>query len=270
MTTKSADLPTLTELGTDLLITTPRQRWIALARPFIGVTAYIFAAYFGLWWLIPVIFFFIVVSVITVNHDAVHSTLGLTARQTDWVLFAMGVVLLVSGHSYYITHNHHHRIFPGDNDPEGYPSKMSLFGTLLYGPVFLCRLWWWAFHHNRGNSVLRLWLLVEGTIPILAIVSGILLWKITPALLLYSMIAIVASWLYPLATSHLPHKDYGDTLLTQSHTLRGRIIPALFLGLTYHLEHHLYPQVPSHHLAELARRLDPFFEQVGVKPWHVI
>ncbi len=44
----------------------------------------------------------------------------------------------------------------------------------------------------------------------------------------------------------------------------------LFLELTYHLEHHLYPQVPSHHLSELARRLDPTFEKAGVKPWHVI
>jgi beta-carotene hydroxylase len=40
--------------------------------------------------------------------------------------------------------------------------------------------------------------------------------------------------------------------------------------ITVHLEHHLYPQVPSHHLAELARRLDPFFEQAGVQVWHVI
>jgi hypothetical protein len=31
----------------------------------------------------------------------------------------------------------------------------------------------------------------------------------------------------------------------------------------------LYPQVPSHHLAELATRLDPFFEEAGVQPWAV-
>src|SRR5689334_24385735 len=41
---------------------------------------------------------------------------------------------------------------------------------------------------------------------------------------------------------------------------------AVFLELTYHLEHHLYPQVPSHHLPELARRLDPYFARAGVKP----
>jgi beta-carotene hydroxylase len=42
------------------------------------------------------------------------------------------------------------------------------------------------------------------------------------------------------------------------------------LELTYHLGPHLYPQVPSHHLAELTRRFEPFFEQTGVQVWHVI
>src|SRR5207244_3682538 len=60
---------------------------------------------------------------------------------------------------------------------------------------------------------------------------------------------------YPLLTVHLPHHGYGATPLTQTSSLRGRVIPALFLELTYHLEHHLYPSAPSHHLPELACRL---------------
>ena len=104
----------------------------------------------------------------------------------------------------------------------------------------------------------------------LAIVGGVLLWSATPALLVYAALAIVGSWVYPLLTVHLPHRNYGDTPLSQTHTLRGTIIPALFLELTYHLEHHLYPQVPSHHLKELARRLDPFFDRAGVIRWRVL
>jgi hypothetical protein len=61
-----------------------------------------------------------------------------------------------------------------------------------------------------------------------------------------------------------------DTPLTQTRTLRGRVVPAIFLELTYHLEHHLYPQVPSHNLPELARRLDPFLQRAGVQAWYVI
>ena len=76
-------------------------------------------------------------------------------------------------------------------------------------------------------------------------------------------LALVGGWVYPLLTVHLPHHHYGETPLTQTSSLRGRIIPALFLELTYHLEHHLFPAVPSHHLPELSRRLDPFFDALA-------
>lgn len=266
-------LPTLQELGTDLLQTTPSQRRMALARPFIGLGFYILAAALDLWWLTPFIVFLIFVAVVTVTHDVVHGTIGLTKRQTDHALFWMGIVLMESGHAYKITHHRHHSAFPAeteDIDPEGYPAHISLIGAVLYGPIFLTRLWIWAWgqsHHNRRQ---RVWLLIEALIPWVIITLGISFWEQTPYILLYAVLAIIGSWVYPLLTVYFPHKDFGDTPLTQTHTLRGRIIPAIFLELTYHLEHHLYPQVPSHHLKTLAERLDPFFERAGVKVWHVI
>jgi beta-carotene hydroxylase len=40
--------------------------------------------------------------------------------------------------------------------------------------------------------------------------------------------------------------------------VRGRVVPRLLLGLTYHLEHHLYPEVPSFRVAGLVRALEPW------------
>jgi beta-carotene hydroxylase len=264
--------PKLDELGADLLVTTPWQRRVALARPFIGVAAYIVVAALGLWWLTPLIVFLIFVAVVTVAHDVVHGVLGLGRRQTDWALFLTGAVLLESGHAYRITHLQHHRLFPNETeDPEGYPAHVGMLGAILYGPVFLPRLWWWAYRRQRGRVSQRRWLLAEAAVPFLALVPGalLLLWSVTPYVLAYVAMALIGSWVYPLLTVYLPHRDFGDTPLTQTHTLRGHIIPALFLELTYHLEHHLYPQVPSHHLKQLAVRLDPFFKQAGVTPRHV-
>jgi beta-carotene hydroxylase len=102
------------------------------------------------------------------------------------------------------------------------------------------------------------------------LVVGLWLWPWTPVVLLYAGLVLVGSWVYPLLTVYLPHKDYGETPLTQTHTLCGRLIPALFLELTYHLEHHLYPQVPSHRLAALANRLAPYLHDAGVQPWRVL
>jgi beta-carotene hydroxylase len=264
-----AALPSLSDLGRDLLTTTPGQRRLALARPFLGLFAYALAACAGWWWLTPCLVFLIFVAIVTVTHDVVHGSLGLTRRQTEWALFILGAMLLESGHAYRLTHTQHHRVFPGEDDPEGEPARMSLWTAVLHGPLFLPKLWRWAYRKVRKDATQRHWLLAEAAWAFAVPVAGILLWPWTPAVLIYSLLAIVGSWSYSLLTVHLPHCDYGETPLTQTHTLRGTIIPALFLELTYHLEHHLYPQVPSHHLPELSRRLEPFFQQAGVKPWNV-
>jgi hypothetical protein len=52
-------IPTLDSLGEDLLATSSRQRWLALARPLIGVATYGLAAYARLWWLTPFLVFLI-------------------------------------------------------------------------------------------------------------------------------------------------------------------------------------------------------------------
>lgn len=259
-----SEFPRLDKLGTDLLLTTRRQRWLACARPFIGVAVFAVAACLDWWALTPIIVFFIFVAVVTVTHDVVHGSLGLGPRQTDWALFVFGAVLLESGHAYRTTHLQHHRVFPAPDDPEGDPARMSFWGAVLHGPVFLPRLWWWAFRRHRGRFRERCWLLAEASWAVGVPVAGVVLWPVTPAVLVYVVLALVGSWVYPLLTVHLPHHDYGDNPLTQTGSLRGRFIPALFLELTYHLEHHLYPAVPSHHLPDLSRRLDPFFQQAGV------
>jgi fatty acid desaturase len=257
-------LPMLAELGEDLLRTTRAQRRLALTRPYLGIALFIGAAWLGWWWITPLIVFGVFVAVVTATHDVVHRTLGLSDRQTDWWLFLCGLVLLESGHAYRMTHRQHHATFPSADDPEGYPADLSFLGAVVYGPVFLVRLWWWSL--RRADRTGRRWLLVEASVPVLAVVGGVLLWPVTPALLVYAVMAIVGSWVYPLLTVYLPHHDYGDEPLTQTRTLRGRLIPAVFLELTYHLEHHLYPQVPSHNLPELARRLDPVLAAAGVRP----
>jgi beta-carotene hydroxylase len=239
-------------------------------RPFVGLAAYVLAAFCGWWWLTPMIVFLIFVAVVAVTHDVVHEGLGLGPRQTEWALFIFGAMLLESGHAYRTTHLQHHRIFPGDDDPEGAPARMSFTMAVLYGPFFLPHLWCWAFRRQRGHLGQRCWLLAEAAWAAGVFVTGAALWPLTPGVLVYAVLAVVGSWVYPLLTVYLPHHDYGDTPITQTSSLRGWLIPALFLELTYHLEHHLYPAVPSHHLPKLSKQLEPFFREVGVQPRRVL
>jgi len=270
MTATAPALPRLAELGSDLLVTTGRQRAATLARPAAGVAAFAVVSALRWWWLTPPVMFGIFVAVVTATHDVVHRSIGLGRRATGVWLFLLGLVLLESGHAYSATHTQHHRRFPAEDDPEGYPAELSLAGAVCYGPVFLVRLWCWAFRRAKGQPGQRAWLLAEASAPFVALACGVALLPVTPALLCYAVMAIVGSWVYPLLTVYLPHHDYGPTPLTQTRTLRGRLVPALFLELTYHLEHHLYPQVPSHHLPELARRLQPTFAAAGVRPIRVV
>lgn len=263
-------IPRLDVLGRDLLVTTGRQCRAACFRPWIGLAAYGLAAYLGWWWLTPLIVFLIFVAIVTVTHDVVHGSLGFSGPKTDWALFVFGAILLESGHAYRITHLQHHRLFPGPDDPEGDPARMSLLRAVFFGPLFLPRLWWWAYRRGSTSPGQRRWLLAEATWVLVVLGLGLLLWTWTPAVLVYALLVLVGSWVYPLLTVYLPHHDYGATPLTQTSSLRGRLIPALFLELTYHLEHHLYPQVPSHHLPELARRLEPFFQEAGVRMRRVL
>jgi len=261
-------IPILSSLGNDLLQTTPYQRVITLLRPFVLLIAYIVVYSLSYWWITPLIVFFLFIAIVTATHDVVHSSLGLSQRATNWALFIFGGILLASGHSYKISHLQHHRVFPGPDDPEGDPARMTLWQAVFHGPIFLVLLWHWSW--KRSSFQERHWLLAEAIQVGFIIVLGIVLWPITHAVLLYVLLVHVGTWVFPLLNVYLPHHNYGQTPFTQTHTLRGRFIPTLFLELTYHLEHHLYPQVPSHNLGKLAQRLEPTFQEFGVVPRRVL
>ncbi|MFO0725205.1 MAG: fatty acid desaturase [Myxococcota bacterium] len=259
------ELPSLEALGPDLVLTSLPRRALVLARPFAGALGFALAWSWGHPGLALGCVFFVFVGIVSSAHDVVHGSLGLSRRASDVWLFLLGALVLESGHAYRLTHLRHHAIFPGPDDPEGAPAKMSLLGALLHGPVFLPKLWWWAL--RRASSSERRWLLAEAAwaigVALVAMILGVRL------LLAWVALVVAGSFSYPLLTAHLPHRHFGDSPLTQTHTLRGRIIPRLFLELTYHLEHHLYPRVPTHLLPELAKRLEPTLKRLGVEPWRV-
>jgi beta-carotene hydroxylase len=255
----------LPPLDADLAHSTRRETFVVLARPFLCAAAYVFCAWRGFWPLAPLVIFALFVSIVTSAHDAVHGSLGLKKRAGEWALFALGALVLESGHAYRLTHLRHHKVFPGPDDPEGEPAHRTAWGAAAMGPAFLVRLWLWAW--RRGQD--RTWLAAEAAWAVGVALAALALSPFTLWPLFYAVMVFVGSWVYPLLTAHLPHRHWGDTALTQTHTLRGRIIPTLFLELTFHLEHHLYPRVPTHKLAALSKRLQPYLERNGVVPWIV-
>lgn len=261
-----AGLPALRELGDDLLTTTPYRRCVVLLRPFACTALYALFAGLGWWPAAVLAVMLLFIAIVASAHDLVHRALGLSPWCNDFMLSLIGMLVLESGHAYRATHLQHHRRFPHDDDPEGDPAHGSFRRALLQGPTFLIRLWGWAWRRAPGE---RGWLLLEAGWCLAFCLAAGALWPRTPAPLVYAALAIAGSWVYPVATVYLPHNAHGENALSQTYTLRGRIVPRLFLELTYHLEHHLYPAVPSHHYAELARRLEPRLRDAGVEPVEV-
>lgn len=260
-------LPTLSQLGEDLLQTSWSRLARTLAMPFCAMGCYLLFAWLR-WWPLAVISV-MVLSFVTygsTSHDLVHRTLRLPHRWNDILLSLIELLSLRSGTAYRLSHLHHHRHLLEHDDIEGAAAHGTLIGSLGSGIVMQPRLWLWAW---QKYPALRARLLVEalgiGTFLILAVVS--LGW--TPAPAVYVVLVIAGSWLFPLITVYFPHDARTRAPLAQTRLFRGRLLQLIAFDHLYHLEHHLYPAVPHHHWKTLAQRLDPHWERLGVKPYPV-
>lgn len=256
--------PSLHQIAPELFRLSTSRRVFTLLIPFLYATLYFVFAGFS-WWPFAV-FSLVALSFVTygsISHDLVHRNLGLPRSVNDAFLSVIELLALRSGHAYRMAHLHHHARFPHSDDIEGAAAKMSFPRTMLEGMIFQFKIWFWAV--RRGGPDKRL-ILLEGLGCLLLVVMALILYPITPVLLVYVVLMIMGSWIIPLITSYIPHNPKGESELTQTRLFRGKVLSVVALEHTYHLEHHLYPAVPHHNWPRLARRLDPYFQAAGLKP----
>ena len=257
-------LPSLAELGADLLKISRFQRAATVLTPFACVGLYLTFAWLRLWPLaVLALVYLSFVTYGSISHDLVHRTLGLPRRANDVLLTVVELLAFRSGHAYRLAHLHHHARFPHGDDIEGAAARMSLLRTLWEGVIFQPRIMIWALRrHGRTHPVV----IVEIILVVALLAACFASVKATSAFAVYATLMIMGSWIIPLITSYIPHNPAGETTLTQTRLFRGRVASVIALEHLYHLEHHLYPAVPHHNWPKLARRLDPYFRQAGVRP----
>jgi beta-carotene hydroxylase len=256
-------LPPLRELGVDLTHTSLVRLLVTIAAPFAAAAAYFVFALKG-WWALSVIAVMVLsfVSYGSSSHDLVHRNLPLPRWLNDLVLSLMEMICLRSGRAYQLSHLHHHRRFPNEDDVEASVAGPRLFDALLQGPGHQFRLWIWAWRQHPASRPL---LYVEAAWFFAVVLAGIALVPVTPILLVYCFLIIGGSWIIPLITVYIPHDPRGETPLRQTRVFRGWFFDLIAFGHLYHLEHHLYPSVPHHHWRRLAHRLDPHFQAAGLE-----
>jgi beta-carotene hydroxylase len=260
--TQARPMPSINELGIDLTTTTRRQLLVAIARPILATGGYVWASTSGHWILAVVLVGAVFIADVVVVHDLMHHALGLSPRANDLLLGTLTMLMLDSGHVLAATHAAHHRLFPSDNDPEAFLAGWAKWRVLCEGPTYRYRLWMWAW---REQPKQRRVFVAEIGMQFAVVVAAVIATATgqLPELGLYVVVATLGSWLFPFVSVSQVHNPHGATALQQSRTMRGRIIPPLLLGMGYHLEHHLWPTVPAHHLAETARRAERLLETHG-------
>jgi beta-carotene hydroxylase len=257
--------PSMQELGPDLLRVGPVRRAAAIACPFLCFAAYFLFAAAGR--PVPALLAVVVLSFLTYGslcHDLVHANLGLPPALNRGLLSLLELLMLRSGTVYRVVHLNHHAKYPdAADDPEGAAARFSLARTLWEGVIFQFKLGRWAWRRAAADDRRRM--LVEWCGIVAIVAAGVALLPITAIPLAYCGLVYAGSWVIPLATSYLVHTPDEGHVLRQTRLFRGTFYSIVALDHLYHLEHHLYPQVPHQNWRRLARRLDPHFRAAGLE-----
>jgi fatty acid desaturase len=185
-------------------------------------------------------------------HNAHHYALGLSRTVTDWVMLVLSVIMLGSMHAVQVNHLRHHRYCMEVEDVEAMSARMPGWRAVVVGPLFPLLL------HKKALEVAgprqRRWIRAElaSNLVWLVLVIGVL----EQAWLRYHVVAMAAGQcltaFFAVWTVH--HGCERDGPLAR--TIRNRAKALLTYNMFYHVEHHLFPAVPTCRLPVLARRLD--------------
>ena len=193
-------------------------------------------------------------------HNGFHNSLG-TNRFLTWLsLYLNSLLLMVSIHAVKFNHIRHHKFCLSEEDYEGKSACMTWYGAILYGPMHMFLIHKITF--NLGNSKYRRNLIAE-LLSIIIVVSLILYFNVY-FLIYHIIVMVVGEFLmafFAVWTVHHDTHDAPELARTQRSTWKNKLTFSMF----YHLEHHLFPAVPTIKLPELARRINRVLPEIDKK-----
>lgn len=159
--------------------------------------------------------------------------------------------MIVSIHAVKFNHIRHHKFCLKEGDYEGKSAGMTWYGAIFYGPIHM-----FLIHKvtlKLGNKAYKINVLMElfsaFIFASLAFYCKInfLIYHITVMIIGEFLMAFFAVW-----TVHHHTHEHPEFARTQRSSWKNKITFSMF----YHLEHHLFPAVPTIKLPELAKRID--------------
>lgn len=217
-------------------------------------------AYFGYYlFALPFSAFFFLTGLRQV-HNGFHNSLG-TNRFFTWLsLYINSILMMTSIHAVKFNHIRHHKYCLTDDDYEGKSARMTWYGAILYGPIHLFLIHKITF--QLGNKIYKRNMMIE--LLSIAIFTGVVFYFQIHFLMYHMAIMIAGEFLmafFAVWTVHHDTDENPELARTQRDNWKNKITFSMF----YHLEHHLFPAVPTIKLPELARRIDKALPDIEKK-----
>ena len=186
------------------------------------------------------------------NHNACHYAIGISQKAHEYVLFLLSILMLGSMHAVQVNHMRHHKYFPDPEDVEAMSAHKPALVAFLIGPFFPILL------HRKalqvGSLSQKKWIVLELimnglwiSLVFTVLDFAFLKYHIAVMLMAQCMTAFFAVWTV--------HHDC-DSEKHVARTVRNNLKAKLTFNMFYHLEHHLFPAVPTCHLHLIAQRID--------------
>jgi fatty acid desaturase len=185
-------------------------------------------------------------------HNAFHYAVGISPRGHEWLMFALSVAMLSAMHAVQFNHLRHHRHCMDEDDIEALSARMPGWKAILIGPYFP-----WMLHRTAlriGRPAVRRWVWAELGAIALFVTLVCFVWPV-PVLQYHLAAMAVGQCLSGFFAVWTVHHDC-DRSHYIARTIRSRFKAFVTYNMFYHVEHHLFPAVPTCHLPQLARRLD--------------
>lgn len=193
------------------------------------------------------------------SHDGHHHLLFGSAAVNHIVNIALCVPLLHSPTAYRVLHELHHRHLGGPGDPDEYRNYTGnprirwalqwirlTMGTLVYMPLIPVVAWRRAERQDRRRLALEYAAMAIVWVPVFALIPMGVLFQVWlgPGVVVGYISAVRALAQHALTEAH-------DPLLASRSVQSNRVVSFFLLNENYHLEHHLFPEVPSYNLPRL-------------------
>ncbi len=243
----------------DLCALSPWQVIVEVTLPIPWLIAALAFGAFGLWYLTLLATFAMFMTGLRVTHNAFHNTVGLSKKGDDWLMFTLSVLLGGAMHAIEYSHLQHHRDCFGAKDIEGAIARLSFTQALIQSPSYPLRIHSAAL--KNGSARQKSWVQRELAAAALLHVS---IWLVfdSSVLQLMSLALIFANVSAAMIGIWAVHRRCEGAGFN-ARSARSKLLNTLVYSMFFHLEHHLYPGVPTRNLSILAQRLDQANQQVG-------